>query len=181
MSINYINADNSDNSIIKYSQYALTRTRQFFTNYYHAFEAHEIFNNVYIGSIESVYDIEELKNRKINNIISVISDFNPPYPNEFNYLIVNALDTHNTDLTNVFDTTNKFIEKSLDEDNEPILIHCYAGKSRSVSILIAYIMYKYGMCYEDALKAIKQKREFVNPNEKFREQLIKYYNEKYNV
>ena len=180
MSINYIDADNKYNNIIKYSQYVLTKTRQLYTNYYHTFEAHEIFDKVFIGSIDSVYDIEILRKHGINNIISVISDFIPPYPEDFNYLVVNALDTHNTDLTNVFETTNEFIEKSLD-NNESILIHCYAGRSRSVSVLIAYIIYKFGMDYENSLNAIKYKRNFVEPNEKFREQLIKYYEEKYNI
>ena len=180
MTIQTLDVENSDYEIFKYSQFVMTKARQFVTHYYHNFEANKIFKNVYLGSIDSVYDIAALRKLKIKNIVSVIADFSPPYPDDFNYLVVNALDTTNTNLTKIFDKVNDFIDDSLD-DNKAVLIHCYAGRSRSVAVLIAYMIRTYGMKYEDALKSIKNVREIAEPNESFKEQLIIYYNSKYIV
>ena len=81
-------------------------------------------------------------------------------------------------LTNIFDITNTIINDSLNKD-ESILIHCYAGRSRSVAVLNAYIIDTFGMDYENALKAVKKSRSIAEPNEKFKEQLIKYHSNKY--
>ena len=51
------------------------------------FEANEILNGIYLGNINSVYDIERLKSIGITHIISVIGGFVPPYPVDFNYLV----------------------------------------------------------------------------------------------
>lgn len=48
------------------------------------------------------------------------------------------------------------------QKREPILIHCAAGQSRSVIVLIAYFM-SWGIPYEEALKAIQAVRSQAGP------------------
>ena len=43
--------------------------------------------------------------------------------------------------------------------NKKILVHCLAGKSRSVSIVARYLMNKKGISCEEALDIIEEKRE----------------------
>jgi protein-tyrosine phosphatase len=45
-----------------------------------------------------------------------------------------------------------------------VLVHCYAGVSRSASVCIAYLMKKFNWSLEKSLWFIKSKRRFVNPN-----------------
>ena len=59
MTIQTLDVENSDYEIFKYSQFFMTKARQFVTHYYHNFEANKIFKNVYLGSIDSVYDAGE--------------------------------------------------------------------------------------------------------------------------
>jgi len=54
------------------------------------------------------------------------------------------------------------------------LVHCFAGMSRSVTIVSAYLMKKYSMGAIEALKYVLSKREQSNPNAGFILQLIKY-------
>jgi dual specificity phosphatase 12 len=49
-----------------------------------------------------------------------------------------------------------------------VLVHCFAGVSRSATIIIAYMMQEHGMNYHSAFKFVKSKRPFINPNEGFR-------------
>jgi protein-tyrosine phosphatase len=51
------------------------------------------------------------------------------------------------------------------------LIHCREGRSRSPSILIAYLIRYHHMTYEEALTLLQSKRPIVRPNPGFAEQL----------
>ena len=64
-----------------------------------------------------------------------------------------------------------FLDKHLSA-GEKVLIHCIAGVSRSVSVLIHYLMQKYNMPFDQALHMIQRKRSIANPNASFRKQLI---------
>jgi len=63
---------------------------------------------------------------------------------------------------------------NLPVSDKNILVHCMAGISRSVSMVAYYLMKKYHMTYNDALKYIKNKRKIANPNDSFKMQLQKY-------
>lgn len=145
---------------------------------YNKFEANQIFDNIYLGDINSVYDIKKLKELGITDIISVIEGFDPPYINDFNYLVINAIDNENTDLSNIFDVSNKYINEILD-NNKKVLIHCTYGKSRSVTILAAYIISAFGTNINTTLNFIKSKRHIIDPNKYFITQLQNYYDKLY--
>lgn len=66
-----------------------------------------------------------------------------------------------------------FIDSALNT-GAPILIHCMAGISRSVSILSYYFMKKYRMSFIDTMLLIKAARPIVNPNNSFIKQLTSY-------
>jgi len=58
-----------------------------------------------------------------------------------------------------------------------ILIHCRQGKSRSVSFVIAYLMYHYKMNLITAYNHVKKIRNLIQPNIHFMNQLINYEKE----
>ena len=58
-----------------------------------------------------------------------------------------------------------------------VFVHCFAGVSRSATIVIAYLMKEHGLSFSAAFKFVKNKRCFINPNEGFRRQLVHYQNE----
>ena len=59
-------------------------------------------------------------------------------------------------------------------DKQNILIHCMAGVSRSVSLVIYYLMKKYHMTFDKAFETVRNVRNISNPNESFKSQLINY-------
>jgi hypothetical protein len=142
------------------------------------FEANEIIPGLYLGNINSVYDKNKLKELGITHVVSVLAGFDPPYPNDFNYLVLNALDTTNTNLLNVFGSSNDFIEEAF-QDNGKVLIHCMAGRSRSATILAAYLIKTFALPINKTVDAIKVKRPIVEPNKYFMTQLAEYYNNLY--
>ena len=48
------------------------------------------------------------------------------------------------------------------------------GKSRSVTLVVAYLMNAYKMSYYESLSFVKRKRDDASPNEGFLAQLTKY-------
>ena len=176
--IEYINIESTDYSLVYYAFDLYTKCNclyKYYSNNENNFEANEIIYGLYIGNLNSVYDINGLKNEGITEIISVIAGFEPPYPNDFNYLIINALDNENTNLMKSFEKTNEFIQKAFYE-NKKVLIHCQAGRSRSATILAAYLIKTFGMNSKTVLEIIKSKRSIIQPNKYFSKQLEEYYN-----
>ncbi|MEQ2159606.1 Dual specificity protein phosphatase 22-B [Goodea atripinnis] len=57
---------------------------------------------------------------------------------------------------------------------EGCLVHCLAGVSRSVTLVVAYIMTLTGLGWQDALAAVKVVRPCANPNLGFQRQLQEF-------
>lgn len=55
-----------------------------------------------------------------------------------------------------------------------VLVHCAAGVSRSTTAVVAYLMKTEGLDVEAALRQVRAKRPFVDPNEGFMAQLALY-------
>ena len=70
-------------------------------------------------------------------------------------------------------TAIQFIDEHISR-SEGVLVHCQGGKSRSASMVLAYLISKQGMSFEDALELLKQKRKVVKPNDSFAAQLKEF-------
>lgn len=69
----------------------------------------------------------------------------------------------------------EFIQEGLDAGCG-VLVHCCAGRSRSVACVIAYLVRRYGWTVEEALEVVGRVR-VVRPNDGFMEQLRGFYAE----
>ena len=104
--------------------------------------------------------------------------------NSDNYQLIQVCDDDGgQDIKHFFNGTNDFIQKALEEGGN-IFVHCYAGVTRSSSIIVAYLMKTFGITYLEGIKEVKSARrltkhyegEFLK-NPFFREQLKEYQDE----
>lgn len=58
---------------------------------------------------------------------------------------------------------NKYVENP----NTKFLFHCFAGKSRSVTIALSFMVEVLGMTLNDALNLVQEKRPIINPRPLF--------------
>ena len=79
----------------------------------------------------------------------------------------------NYDISQHFEECFDWIEKELQRGHS-VLVHCRAGISRSASIVIAYLMKKRQMGFQEAYTFVKAKRNRVEPNFGFKDLLRKY-------
>ncbi|KAL6988028.1 Phosphoric monoester hydrolase [Sarracenia purpurea var. burkii] len=78
-------------------------------------------------------------------------------------------DMESENLLDYLDVCLDFIEES--RNKGAVLVHCFAGVSRSASIITAYLMRTEQLSQEDALESLRQSCDFVCPNDGFLEQL----------
>ena len=64
-------------------------------------------------------------------------------------------------------------------NNEKVLVHCMAGVSRSVSLVIYYLMKKHRMTFNQSFSYVKNIRSIANPNDSFKAQLLGYESKRY--
>lgn len=150
---------------------------------YNEFSASDIIDNIYIGNVYDAHNIDRLNELNIKNVISAVTGFDNIYDDSFNHLSLNLIDNENQDIIHYFEITNHYLDniisKNISSSNEKnkhkILIHCICGVSRSVTILLAYIIKKYNYTPKYALKLVQKKRDIANPNDNFMKQLWTYY------
>ncbi|CAD6206175.1 unnamed protein product [Miscanthus lutarioriparius] len=129
-----------------------------------------IKQGLYLGSVGAAFNKEALKSLNITHILIVARSLDPVFPAEFNYKKIEVLDSPDTDLLKHSDECFSFIDEAISSGGN-VLVHCFAGRSRSVTIVVAYLMKKYQMSLESALSLVRSKRPQVAPNEGFISQL----------
>jgi dual specificity phosphatase 12 len=119
---------------------------------------------------------EILQKYGITHILTVAKGYPPQFPSFFTYKVIPVLDLPGTILKRKFGECIEFIKKA-QVNGGTVLVHCFAGVSRSATIVCAYLMQEHNLSYSAALKLVKSKRPFVNPNDGFRTQLVQFQKE----
>jgi len=134
-----------------------------------------IIDNIYLGNGWDASSYYDLKANNITTIINVTNEIPNYYEAEFNYFNIPVRDTIDSSMILFFNDVLEFLKKY---KNQNILIHCYHGSSRSSTIVLLHLIINYKMSIEEGLKLLKEKREIVNLNKIFFEEL-KTFKENY--
>jgi protein-tyrosine phosphatase len=132
--------------------------------------AQEIIPRLYLGSAHSAKNRNFLKDKQITHILSM-NGAKPIYPDEFTYKTIAEEDQIKTNLLQHFNSCFEFIDKVLKFEAGSILIHCAGGRSRSATIVIAYIMHKHKLSFEEAFNMVQDRRCCIMLNPGFVSQL----------
>lgn len=132
-------------------------------------DINKITDGIFLGNREAGTDFQKLKDLGIVRVLRIgtckeIKQYAKHKGLEYMDLIFD--DTDNTDLIPHLDKAIPFIRKG------NVLVHCFAGLSRSSSILIGYLMKEKGMGYLSAYYLVKSKRPCITPNMGFVNQLV---------
>jgi len=130
-------------------------------------------DHLFLGSVGAAYNSQTLTNLKISHILTVCDCLPPKFPGEFEYKVISVSDEPSTRLNLYFKEATDFIRNAI-ADGGNVLVHCFAGVSRSASVVIAYLMRFHCMEYLKAYNLVKAKRPWINPNYGFQAQLKRY-------
>lgn len=112
---------------------------------------------------------------KITHILSVLDYdvYETGHFKDYTTMQVRLDDDPNENILAHFADTNKFIETAIEAGGR-VFVHCAMGKSRSATIICAYLMWKFGVSPHEALSQLQEGRGVADPNPGFWEQLEVY-------
>ncbi|EFX75616.1 hypothetical protein DAPPUDRAFT_3151, partial [Daphnia pulex] len=135
----------------------------------------EILPHLFLGNAQNSRDCDALDKHRIRYVVNVT----PNLPNVFEdsgtiqYLQIPITDHWSQNLASFFPSAIGFIDGAR-ERQEGVLVHCLAGISRSVTITVAYLMYKMSMSLNDAYDFVRRKKSNISPNFNFMGQLLDF-------
>lgn len=128
-------------------------------------EATQILPWLFVGGELAAKDRAQLLLKGITAVVNTVSfDIRNCHEDVFHYLSLNVCDSPDEPIFSLFPVVNRFVEEEYVRNAGKVLIHCHQGVSRSCSFVIAYIMWREGMCYDRAYESVRAKRNICSPN-----------------
>ena len=134
----------------------------------------EIINNIFIGSYLNAKNWNELEKNNIKYILNCATECKNIFEDKIKYLKLDIKDQNDFPIQDFFDKGIQFIQESVNNNDSNILIHCMEGKSRSTTLLMAYLIKYKNENTNSAYKIVKSKRQLTMPNLGFMFKLREY-------
>lgn len=131
-------------------------------------------SKLYLTSLEEAENANFLLNKSITAVLTINNEpCKIPVEIEklggIRKLFINLGDNCTSQISDYFEEIIDFIN-----ENKCVLVHCYAGVSRSATAVIAYMMKTHNMQLDQAMKFVGSKRHIICPNFSFMGQLKSY-------
>ena len=128
-----------------------------------------IIHKIYLGNKNNALDDVFITDNNIKYIINITLDIFNKY-NHIKYYNYNIEDSCDDNIQEYFDEITSIINNN---KNNNILVHCRVGKSRSATLILAYLMKYENMTLKKSLDFVRSKKN-IQPNICFFDNLIKY-------
>ncbi|CAK74287.1 unnamed protein product (macronuclear) [Paramecium tetraurelia] len=133
-------------------------------------------NVLWLGDFTAALDRTLLESKSIKTVLTIATGLDIAYREPgINHKVYHILDSETANIGRLFQDTNTQIIEGLKRGS--VLVHCAAGVSRSASVVIAYLMKKKGLAFQEAFNFVKKKRSVIQPNYGFIQQLRNYEKE----
>ena len=133
----------------------------------------EILPHLYLGCRRVAANWQCLQRQNISHVLNVTAHIPNEFQQHFTYKRIPVEDAAHVDLGAYFLEAFDFIEQAR-RTNQKVLVHCQAGMSRSVTIILAYLMKHYGFSMEGAYDHVKARKQNIQPNFSFMGQLLDF-------
>ncbi|VDP10157.1 unnamed protein product [Soboliphyme baturini] len=134
----------------------------------------QILPGLYVGSLFDALCESKLEKYEITHIVSV-HDGARKFSTQRPQLVIKVSDTHNEDMVKLIPVVNDFVHQARCNGGS-VLIHCLLGISRSVTLVVAYIMTVTSFGWRHSLNIVRSARHKANPNIGFKKQLQLFEN-----
>ncbi|TGZ83872.1 dual specificity protein phosphatase 12 [Ascodesmis nigricans] len=115
-----------------------------------------------------------MKENEITHIVTVLRQpLDHTLFEGYEHLVIEVDDVEEENLIEHFARSYSWIDEAVKKGGR-VFIHCAMGKSRSATVLCAYLMRSRKLGRDDALARIRETRPFVEPNPDFMKQLELY-------
>lgn len=140
------------------------------------FEKHctRVAPSVFVAGEAVARNLETLKTHDITHVINCNAFVIPnAFEEQFTYKSLWLQDSPGEDVTRVLYDCFDFIRDARRAGGN-VLVHCSQGVSRSVSVVISFLMWESGASYEEVFARVKAQRGIANPNMGFTCQMLQW-------
>eukprot|EP01018_Ginkgo_biloba_P025452 Gb_30514 [translate_table: standard] len=138
-------------------------------------ECSQVLPYLFLGSRTVAQKLATLHSFRITHILNCVGfACAETFPNDFSYKTLWLQDSPSEDLTCILYDVFDYIEEVHKQANSRLFVHCCQGVSRSVALVIAYLMWKEHRSFDEAFAFVKAARCVASPNIGFVVQLIQW-------
>ncbi|GAB4860357.1 Very-long-chain (3R)-3-hydroxyacyl-CoA dehydratase [Ancistrocladus abbreviatus] len=129
-----------------------------------------ITNSVFIGGALAASSVHTLQHLGITHILCLCSNeigqSDSQYPHLFEYKNFSISDEEDTNITSIFEEGCDFIDH-VEQTGGKVLVHCFEGRSRSATMVLAYLILRKKMTLLEAWNTLKKVHRRAQPNDGF--------------
>lgn len=127
---------------------------------------------LWLGNLDDALNKDWLSQEKIAVILNLSQEnaHIKDLPERIKHYEINVPDHPSVRLSDHFEKTNDVLDMAI-QSGKPTLVHCQVGKSRSATIVLAYLMKTFRWSLKEALEFVRKRRPIVEPNWGFMKQL----------
>lgn len=129
-----------------------------------------ISKHIVVGDRASAMDASKLQTLGVTHVLNSCAQLPNYHPNKFIYMKIDVLDNPSVQLITHHHKTSQWI-KHIESIGGRVLVHCVAGCSRSVTIVLMHLMSCHRVHLRDGWEHIKAHRQQMCPNDGFKLQL----------
>ncbi|CAC9501647.1 phopshatase [Leishmania donovani] len=133
----------------------------------------KVLDYLFLGSLRTAQTVTVYHDLDICYVLTVGRDLEAVIEPWMQQLVLPVNDFPEQSMVPVFDDAFRFIDEARSH-KKGVLIHCFAGLSRSVTIAVAYLMHLKGITRDDALALVRLARPAAQPNDGFLRELGAY-------
>jgi len=133
--------------------------------------------SIFIGKKANAYDADHLKELGITRVLNCAKEIEIPdfyKKKRIGWHKLEMEDKSSFAIDEFFDEGVEYIRKCVEDEKLKVLVHCQEGRSRSTSMVVAYLIRYQNLHVDSALATISARRSLVQPNSGFLEKLRAY-------
>eukprot|EP00775_Hariotina_reticulata_P013531 gene13531-13657_t len=123
----------------------------------------QVEHNLFISSGFTEAELDVLQMHGISHILQVGYELQPHHPGVFQYTQLDLADSFDADIVQYLPAAFTFITNGMQHGGK-VLVHCVHGQSRSVAVVVAFLMWRDGKSYRECLELLKAARPRAAPN-----------------
>ncbi|KAK8941424.1 Dual specificity protein phosphatase PHS1 [Platanthera zijinensis] len=135
-----------------------------------------VMDNLFIGGALAARSVHTLQYLGITHILCFcldeIGQLDSQHLELFEYKNFSISDTDEEDISSLFEEACDFIDTAAHSGGK-VLVHCFEGKSRSATVVIAYLMLRKGHTLSESWNMLKKVHRRAQPNDGFAKTLLK--------
>ncbi|XWS51488.1 hypothetical protein CRYUN_Cryun12cG0180700 [Craigia yunnanensis] len=129
-----------------------------------------ITSSLFIGGALAARSVYTLQHFGVTHILCLCSNeigqSDSQYRDLFEYKNFSICDNEDSNISSIFEEACDFIDH-VEQIGGKVLVHCFEGKSRSATVVIAYLMLRKNLTLLEAWNALKRVHRRAQPNDGF--------------